>query len=371
MKPQQTQRYQGNAARLRRAGVVLCALVGMLASTAQASRIQDLTRLKGDRPNELVGFGIVFGLKGTGDGGDFLPAMRPLQALLGHFEDPVQVAKELKNANNVAIVMLAVNVPSTGVHKGDRLNVKVSAIAAKSLKGGRLFSTPMLFPYDTSKTVLAIASGDLVLDDETIPTQATIRAGATGGATVVQDVTMHNYDNGSFILCLTPAAASFANATAIAQAINQEVEQQTNGQPIAFATDAATVQVDIPKPELAQPAEFVARIQQLMVPDFPGTARVLINSKTKTIVFSGDVELTPTAISSNGLTITVTQPNQPANPPGAQVDFLALDPAKQGGAKLQDLVDAFNLLKVSADDRITIIKQLYDAGALKCQLQVD
>jgi flagellar P-ring protein precursor FlgI len=229
----------------------------------------------------------------------------------------------------------------------------------------------MLFAYDNTKTVFAIASGDVVLDDDAVPTQATIRAGATGGATVVQDITMHNYDDGTFTLCLLPNAASFANAAAIAQTINQEVERQTDGRAIAYATDASTVRVAIPKPELAQPAEFIARIQQLMVPDYPGTARVLINSKTKTIVFSGDVELSPTAISTNGLTITVMPPNTPPNPPGSQVNFLTLDPSKEGGAKLQDLVDAFNLLKVSADDRITIIKQLYDAGALKCQLQVD
>src|SRR4051812_49355339 len=92
---------------------------------AFALRIRDVVRLKNEVPNELVGMGLVVGLKGTGDGGDFLPTMRPLKEMMKRFDDPVAIEKELKNANNVAIVTLSMAIPPQGAHSGERLDVKV------------------------------------------------------------------------------------------------------------------------------------------------------------------------------------------------------------------------------------------------------
>src|SRR5205823_1893826 len=119
-----------------RASLRVCAMMVVLlvaARPAMALRIRDAVRLKNEVPNELVGFGIVVGLNGTGDGGDFLPTIRPLKELMKRFDDPVALEKELKNANNVAIVMLSMQIPPQGAHEGEKLDVKVSALAAKSL----------------------------------------------------------------------------------------------------------------------------------------------------------------------------------------------------------------------------------------------
>src|SRR3954469_6878819 len=118
----------------------------LLAQPALAVKICDITRLGGQRTNVLTGYGLVFGLKGTGDGGDYLPAMKPLAAMLTRFANPTQVI-DLKNATNVAIVSLIATVPSNGVRNGDHIDVRVmSTGAASSLKGGYLFVSPMRGP---------------------------------------------------------------------------------------------------------------------------------------------------------------------------------------------------------------------------------
>src|ERR1043165_4166057 len=112
----------------------------------QAAKIADITRLNGQRTNVLTGLGLVYGLKGTGDGGDFQPAIKPLAAMLGKFSDPASV-KELANVNNVPLVSLTATVSSNGVRDGDHMDVYVTSLgAAASLRGGRLFVTPMQGP---------------------------------------------------------------------------------------------------------------------------------------------------------------------------------------------------------------------------------
>src|SRR3954453_12560516 len=122
----------------------------LLGRTASAVKVADITRLGGQRTNVLTGLGLVVGLKGTGDGGAYLPAIKPLAGMLSKFADPTTV-KELNNADNVALVLLSAKVPANGVRDGDPLDVYVmSQGAAKSLKGGRLFVTPMTGPIPDS-----------------------------------------------------------------------------------------------------------------------------------------------------------------------------------------------------------------------------
>jgi flagellar P-ring protein FlgI len=332
--------------------------------SALALRVQDITRLKGDQPNELIGMGLVFGLNGTGDGGDSSAAMRPLQTMLAKFGDPITATRELKDVKNVALVHLSVTVPAAGVHMGDRLDVKVSGIASKSLKGGQLLVVPMLGPHPSDRNVYAWASGALQVETENL------NVGTVKGGCVMQtDIRMEPIVNGTVTLVLLPSSASYAMATAIAEQINEDVSPETDGKPVAIAEDATSIVVTIPKPELGHSAAFIARIKALPVPSLPGAAKVRINSSTGTIVFSGDVELSPAMISHKTLTITITAPNAPAAAPaGAPGNTVTLDAGKQGGAKLKELVDAFNMMKVPAADRIEIVKQLVDIGALHCEL---
>src|SRR5437763_3542235 len=114
---------------------VILLLALLVSQTALAVKIADITRLGGQRTNVLTGLGLVYGLKGTGDGGDFAPAIRPLAAMLGKFSDAVTI-QELNKVQNVAVVSLIAVVPSDGVRAGDKLDVRVMSIgAATSLKG--------------------------------------------------------------------------------------------------------------------------------------------------------------------------------------------------------------------------------------------
>src|SRR3954466_13877742 len=116
---------------------ILAAVVALLtARTSYAVKIADITRIGGQRTNVLTGLGLVYGLKGTGDGGDFLPAIKPLASMLGKFSDPATI-QELTKVGNVALVAVTATVPSNGVRNGDKLDIYVSSIgSASSLKRG-------------------------------------------------------------------------------------------------------------------------------------------------------------------------------------------------------------------------------------------
>src|SRR3954467_6481861 len=135
-----------------------------LPSVSLAVKVADLTRISGQRTNLLTGLGLVYGLKGTGDGGDFQPAIRQLASMLGKFNDATTV-KELAAAANVAIVSLTATVPANGVRNGDHIDVYITSIgAAGSLRGGRLFVTPMIGPRPGSG-IFALAEGAVLNED--------------------------------------------------------------------------------------------------------------------------------------------------------------------------------------------------------------
>jgi flagellar basal body P-ring protein FlgI len=270
--------------------------------------------------------------------------------------------KELKNAKNVAIVSLSVAIPPQGAHSGERLDVKVSALAAKSLLGGRLVVVPMYAPRPDVKMILASASGDMEIDK--VPTQATIRQGAV----LTEDVLPEEIKDNTFTLVLHTQMASRELATAIADQINEDVAPQTDGKPVAYAVDGTSVEVKIPPVERANPTPFIARLLTLPLPTLPDPAKVTIDMKSKLITFSDEVEVAPTMISQGTLTITI---GVPATPPGTRAPFVVIDPKGTGNAKLRDLQNAFNLLKVSPDDRIAIVKQLHKANALKAELVIE
>jgi flagellar P-ring protein precursor FlgI len=334
-----------------------------------ALRIRDVVRLKNETPNELVGMGIVVGLSGTGDGGDFMPTMRPLRELLKRFDDPIALDKELKNANNVAIVTLSMMIPKEGSHSGEKLDVKVSALAAKSLRGGRLFIVPMYSPVapppGVLKEHLATASGTLRITNDLHPTEATI----TGGGTLLTDFLPEEITENKFTLVLHPRNATRELATAIAEQINEDVSPQTGGRTIAVAVDATSVQVTIPEVERANPTPFIARIMTLPLPLLPEPAKVRINLSSETMVFTEEVEIAPTVISHKDLTIVV---GQPANQPGSRQPFVAVDAHnKAGSVKLRELESALNMLKVSAKERIAIVQELWENNVLKADLIVE
>ena len=179
-------------------------------------------------------------------------------------------------------------------------------------------------------------------------------------------------ENGQFTFVLEDPSASWTTASMIAKIINDAESQ--NGETLAVAVDPKNVVVTIPPTERDHPDSFISRVQRLPVPLLPTEARVQINEKTGTLIVTGDVEISPVVISHKGLTITTIAPPPVPTPRTPLVntrDVVALDPANQGGAKLQDLVGALEQLKVPAEDRITIVEELYKTGKLHAKLVLE
>ncbi|MGA2229766.1 MAG: flagellar basal body P-ring protein FlgI [Tepidisphaeraceae bacterium] len=350
---------------------LLLALLLCLAQTAWAVKIADITRIGGQRTSIITGLGLVYGLKGTGDGGDFTAAINPLREMLSKFSDPVQV-KELNNAANVALVALTATIPANGVRDGDHLDVHVTSLgAAGSLKGGRLFVSPMFGPIPGGLPV-ALAEGPVDLEDPATPTSGIVR-GAAGGAVLEMTVPMRGIsDEGQFSLVIDEPSASWTMASTIAQIINDS--EAGAGETLAVVYDQKNVVVTIPANERDHPDAFISRVQRLPVKIVPTEARVQINSKTGTIIITGDVEISPVVISHKGLSISTVNPPPVPSPRAPLVtsqDVIEVGTVPQGNGNLQDLIAALEQLKVPTDDRIDILKELYETGKLHAKLIID
>ncbi|MCC6238692.1 MAG: flagellar basal body P-ring protein FlgI [Phycisphaerales bacterium] len=347
--------------------LALCLLV----SPAWGVKVADITRISGQRSNVLTGMGLVVGLKGTGDGGKFAPAIRPLVSMLRKFNNNVEAA-ELVNAQNVAVVMLQATVPPQGAVNGDELDVYVMTMGgAKSLEGGRLYVTPMLGPTGLlapNGLPFALSSGPITIENTAVPTVGVVKRGAI----MEWDMPAHTIDNGRFTLILEPVAANWTTASTIAKMINDA--ENTAGETLAIAHSETAIEVIIPPGERQYPDSFISRVQRLPVPILPTEARVVINEKTGTLIVTGDVEISPVAISHKGLTIQTITPTPVPSPRFPTVTLkqtVAVDTTGQGGAKLRDLVDALDQLKVPASERITIVKELYKSGKLHAKLIIE
>jgi flagellar P-ring protein FlgI len=347
---------------------ILLLTIALMASPAAAVKIADITRIGGERTNILTGLGLVYGLKGTGDGGSFTAAIAPLRSMLSKFGDPVTV-QELNNAANVAVVMVTATVPAVGARDGDHLDVHVSSVgAAASLRGGRLFVTPMQGPLPGGP-LLALAEGPVTLEDPSTPVVGVIRA-AAGGAVMETDLPARVIDSaGRFTLIIDEYSSSWGTASRIAKIINDS--ESTEGEILATAIDGKNIIVTIPTNERDHPDSFIGRIQQLPVQLLSTKARVTINQKTGTIIMTGDVEISPVVISHNGLSISTIMPvPQPTfrNPVITDHQAIAISTTGQGNGNLMDLVAAMEQLKVPALDRIQIIEELYKTGKLHAEL---
>jgi flagellar P-ring protein FlgI len=341
---------------------LICALSA--ARPVFATRIGDVTRLSNDRTNKLQAMGLVVGLKGTGDGGDFQPAIRNLAETLAKFSNSASVT-ELSKVKNVALVSIEAEIP-VNARAGDKFDIRVRSIgSSNSLNGGQLFICPMMGPIPTGD-VFALASGPVVLEDPSTPTVGIVRKGGQ----METDIPVEMIDpGGRFTLVIDDPAASWATASMIAKVINDGED----GSIWAVAIDPKNVVVTIPQAEREQPDTFIARVQRLPLTMIPIEARVTINDRTGTMILTGDVTISPVIITHNGLTISTRQPAiQPSErtPILKTEDWLKVDPDNTGGAKLQDLLTALDQLKVPAKDKIAIVQQLHETGKLHAKLIV-
>ncbi|MEM8834737.1 MAG: flagellar basal body P-ring protein FlgI [Planctomycetota bacterium] len=356
---------------MRRIVSAACALIGVLCASASATTIQDFTRLKGSGESTLWGLGFVVGLNGTGDSGSALPMARQLARLLERGGNPVPALEELEGASNIAMVMVTAKVPAEGAKPGDKIDATVEAWHnAGSLEGGRLFITPLQGPMP-GQGVFAFADGPISIESET-PTSGRVRLGAQ---LAVEHSPRFIEADGSLTLYIEPEYAGWTTSQLIASHINSEYEGfGPSAGSIARALDPRSVRVEIPQEELADPSAFIATIlaSQISPTLLELPARVIVNEREGSIVMTGDVQISPVAISHKDLVITRITPEVI---PTAQQP-LVRDTSWTGAStsesdrermRLQDLLDALKELDVAVEDQIGILKKLHRVGHLHAE----
>ena len=355
----------------------LACVLGLASVTAaQSVTVREIARLSTEGGYDLQGIGLVMGLPGTGDSGKELATARPLARVLELNGNPMPDLKQLEKSRSVALVMVTCRVPRGGARKNDQLDVTVSTLgSAQSLEGGQLFVASLLGPVPGSP-VFAMASGPVMLLDPTITTSARV----AGGAQVVRDLVAPSPDT-HFRLVLEPHYRGYASASQIATAINDNyfASSAAVGMRVARAIDDREVLVVIPESERPDPTPFVADIMttQLATELLKLPARVICNVRSGTITFTGDVRISPVAVSTSGINISSTTPPllpTPENPLVSQTEWLGIsteDASTTSGTRLQDLLDAFAQLQVPADDKIKIIQQIHKMGKLHGELVVE
>ena len=351
-------------------------LVALLcADRARGLSVQDMVTMGGTGENTLWGLGFVVGLQGSGDSADSLPLARQLAGLLEKGGSPVPDLLELTGGKNIARVMVTCTLPREGARKGEQFDVHVQAWHnAKSLRGGRLFITPLQGPI-AGQGVFAFAEGPVVLEGDVLTTGIVRR-----GAQVTWDFRMNVIDRGGMMtLVVKPEYAGWTTAKLLANTINQDRQGlREDVEEIARAMDSKSVRVRIPEAELGNPANFIGNILSIQLDPSLLTlpARVIVNERTGSIVVTGDVEISPTVISHRDLVVTTITPPilaTPDNPRIERSNVTAVDTVddERGAARLEDLLEAMKALDVPVADRIAILSQMHAIGHLHAEFIIE
>ncbi len=341
----------------------LAFMVGFASEAKATTRIKDISRIKGQEENTLQGWGLVVGLNGTGDGGSFLPTIRPLAQMLQLMGNQLGDGGplELKDAKNIALVLVTATVPAAGARQGDKLDCQVMSIgAAKSLKGGRLFMTPLTGPIAGSTTVFAISEGWIAVEDESSPTTAVVHRGCRLEA----DFFNSYIKDDKITLVLDKNHANFQLAQEVAEIVNQQQQFHGADGETALALDPVNIEIKIPTHYRGDPVLFVSEIQQLQLLEIQGEARVVINERTGSIVIDGDVEIGPVVVTHKNVVVEATGIT-PAD------RFFAVNPGQRETTKLQSLIEALGAVQVPNEDMISIIKNIERSGRLHARLIIE
>lgn len=325
--------------------------------------LRNICRVKGQEENTLQGLGIVVGLKGSGDGGSFLPTIRSLATAMQLMGNPIGPGgpAELKDAKNVALVTVTATVPAAGARQGDKLDCVVSSIgSAKSLAGGRLFLTPLTGPDPQNPQVYALAEGALTIEDEDLPTTGRI----FGGCRLEEDFFNVFVQDQKITLVLDKNHADFRVAQDVAELINSQLSFQSSGTPLAKAINQVNVEVTVPAQYYDDPVLFVSQVLSLPMLEPQTGDRVVINEKTGSIVIGGGVEIGAVVVTHKNMVIETGDVTTGSR-------FIPLDPGQQETAKLKALVEALNAVRVPTEDIIDIIKALDRNGKLHAELIVE
>ncbi len=356
--------------------VLLVLSVWLTITSAHAARIKDVSQVAGVRSNQLVGYGLVSGLPGTGESNPFTE--QSFMAMLQNFGIQLPPGTKPK-IKNVAAVMVTAELPPFS-KPGQQVDVTISSIgSAKSLRGGTLLQT---FLKGLDGQVYAVAQGNLVVsgfsaegaDGSKIvgnnPTVGIISSGAT-----VEREVPNPFGRGDFIT-FNLLESDFTTAQRMADAINNFLGPQ-----MASAVDATSIRVRAPR-DISQRVAFLSAIENIEFNPADGAAKIIVNSRTGTIVVGKHVRLKPAAVTHGGMTVAikenlnVSQPNalgggETVVVPDSQISVTEEEGKMfkfEPGLTLDDLVRAVNQVGAAPSDLMAILQALKQAGAIEGQL---
>jgi flagellar P-ring protein precursor FlgI len=359
--------------------IFLVIILGLI-DPAHGVRIKDIADIKGVRQNQLVGYGLVVGLNGTGDSDDTIFMIQSFASMLERMG--VTVQPDEVEVENVAAVMVTANLPAFS-HSGSRIDVLVSSIGdAKNLQGGTLLFTPL---KGADGQVYAVAQGPV--------STGGFAAGSESGSGVQKNhPTAGRVVNGAIIekeiatnfnqrqsLTLNLHRADFTTASRVAQAINIAFYEQ-----IARTHDAGTIEVRVPEKYRGDTVALVTMIERLGVtPDI--VSKVVINERTGTVIMGENVRISTIAIAHGNLSIEIKEDQNVSQPlPFSRGGQTVVTPESQvlvqegnnpiflveSGVSIGEVVKALNALGVTPRDLISIFQALKAAGALQAELEI-
>jgi len=356
-------------------------LLCLLPALSPAERVKDLAVVSGVRSNQLVGYGLVVGLDGTGDQTTQTPFT--VQSIINMLEKfgvtiPANVSPQLKN---VAAVTVTAQLPPF-IKVGQTIDVTVGSIGnANSLRGGNLLMTPM---RGADGEVYAMAQGSVVVagfgvsgkDGSRVSVNVPSGGRVPNGATVEREV-RSDFATQPFVM-LNLNTPDFTTATHLSEGINKLLGGQT-----ATALDPVSVKVSAPV-DVGQRIAFVSVLQELEIEPGDAPARVIINSRTGTVVIGSRVRVTPAAVAHGSLSVTITERNDVSQPNAFSQGTTTITPRSDisvnqsearmfvfnAGVNLDEIVRAVNQVGAAPGDLVAILEALKEAGALRAELIV-
>lgn len=351
--------------------------VGNQQAFANKVRLKDVTHIDGIRENQLVGYGIVVGLPGTGDNSRSTQITNV--SLLKNLGTVVDTPNDIKKGNTAAVIITAMAPPFA--RNGDRIDVLVSSLAdAQSLEGGVLVQTHLLAP---NGEVVAVAQGPISVGGtnvsaggSSVRTSITTSGRIPNGAIIERDITSNIGDEAGLKLVLHKT--DFTMAARVADVVSNSIAP-------ARAIDGSTVRVVIPQKFNEDRIRFISILENLTLHSADSIAKVIINERTGTIVIGNDVKLLPAAVAHGNLSVTVTATNEVSQPNemasvGETKEFsnAQIVVNKEEGqlievgenANLNELVRALNSIGVTPYDLISILQALKAAGSLQATLEI-